>query len=85
MADRLAWANTVRARFIIRCLDAGSLSRDHLMTEFICSRPTASAMIKRFQTEYPGCMLYDPSVKTYVPGEPFKRFRNQLLASSQGE
>lgn len=75
---RMEWVNAQRAKFIMKRLRAGGLIRKDIMLEFKLSQPTASAVIARFQKEFPDCLVYDSSAKRFIPGEAFKRFGEQI-------
>lgn len=82
---RMQWVNAQRAKFIMKRLRAGGLVRKDIMLEFTLSQPTASAVIARFQKEFPGCLVYDPSAKRFIPGEAFRRFGEHLAAANVDE
>lgn len=65
----MRWAQRQRMFFIRdRLASHGRINRADLIAEFEISKPQTAIDFRKFQSEYPGAMTYDQTMKAYVPG-----------------
>lgn len=80
MRKSMEWQNARRAEFIL--LHVGhrrQLRRSDLVREFGYVDTHASSIIKQFIGSHPSALVYDLSVKAYVPGPAFEDHHQALL------
>lgn len=67
----MRWYEQQRLDWIAETLRIfGSINRDHLIRKFGVSKPQASADLATFQRLHPGVIVYDTTLKRYVPKGP---------------
>ena len=66
----MAWAEDYRQNWIAETLRVfGFINRIHLMRKFGISAQQAALDFAKFQTDRPGVMIYDKSLKQYMGGK----------------